>query len=432
MKTKNKNRIFCLKKAQKCKIILILFSILFLNLNSQVKLSSAISEKNKIQSFDDGAWLARFKSSEKIQITDMITDSANIYGLGTIDVDGSVETSDLLLINWGTDGNLKWSKVIEFRNQQASAGEMWSDGSALYIVASFGNSGGPYSSWIAKFDFNGTQIWNRVGQGIGSEYILNIFESNEKIIKLSASADSNYLNIETITKEGGFVSINSIELGDSQDFRDCWVNGTDIFLTGYLDNNATIHHFSLSGSLIDYFLLPFFGRDMPIVGSDTKLLVATGSDIQFDFYTLNYSGDILSQENIIMNDGETPDKCWPDAFWSNGSNFFLSGSGYDPEYSRLPTLIQFSPDMAIEKQIKIGDTMGYGITSITGYNSSIYMTWFSADQSLNLMKIPLNSEVLVYEIKFPDLRFTLLIIGIALVGISILIIKLKPIFLKKA
>ena len=225
--------------------------------------------------------------------------------------------------------------------------------------------------------------------------------------------------------------MNSTDLGDSQDFRDCWVNGTDIFLTGKLGQNATVHHFSLSGSLIDSFILPFTGRDMPIIGSDTKLLVATGSDIQFDFYALNRSGDILSHENIIMNDGETPDKCWPDAFWSNGSNFFLSGSGYDPEYSRSPTLIQFSPDMTIEKQIKIGDTMGFGITSMTGYNNSIYMTWFSSDQSLNLMNIPLNSEVLEYPIKFPDYRVTLLIIGISLAGITILIITLKPIFLKK-
>ncbi|QEE18011.2 hypothetical protein DSAG12_03849 [Promethearchaeum syntrophicum] len=420
-----------MKKAQKCRIMLIIFSLLCVTLTSQVKVSSALSEKNKRQSFDDGAWLVKHKSSELIQITDLVVDSTNIYGFGTIHVDDSVEKSDLLLINWGPDGNLKWSKVIEFRDQQASAGKIWSDGAALYIVARFGNSGGPYSSWMAKWDFNGTQIWNRVGRGIGSEGVLNIFESNEKIIKISVGADSNYLNIETITKEGEFNSIIYIDLGDSQDFRDSWVNGTDFFLTGDLGSNATIHHYSPSGSLIDSFILPFFESSMRFIGSDTKLLVATGSDTQFDFYTLNHSGDILSHENIIMNNGETPDKCWPDAFWSNGSSFFLSGSGYDPEYSRLPTLIQFSPDMIIEKQIKIGNTMGYGITSMTGYNNSIFMTWFSADQSLNLMKIPLNSEVLMYEIKFPDLRVTLLISGITLAGITILIITLKPILQKK-
>jgi len=395
----NSNRRPMLLKRRNIKKSLFLLLILLFGFSSQFTFIKSFSNTNNIQYFGENEWVVSYKTTKTTQITDLWVNDQNIIAFGYQDGDVSVEDANLILFNWAINGTLLWSKLIEFKDQQAIAGDLWSDGTYIYTLAAVEVGGYNLARWIAKWDYDGNNIWNKTASRDGDQRPLGLFYYENHLLSLTSNSGPDTLMFETWATNGTLISSVNLSLGDYNHCRNIWFNDTEFFATGSFEFVPTLYRFSPQGTLLNRTSLEVSSTFICITGNENHLLLSSRGNNSFNTYLLNYSGESVSNATINFQSTESWDNYFVDKMIFDGLNFYLAGNGPYEDSRRIPMIFCLNSTNAVIANTTINDNLGTGGTTLIESDKNLYITWWSADQSIKLMKISSSLTNNVYEIK---------------------------------
>jgi hypothetical protein len=392
--------------------IFLLVMLSFLSFTTQIAQINAQTAASSIQLFAEGEWIASYPTAKNIRITDLWANSENIIAFGTQSThekDINMGDSNLILLNWDVNGTLLWSKTIEFTNQDAHSGEVWSDGISIYTLGTVRESDSSSGGWLAKFDFEGNQLWyNSLSRNYGDQGELGLFFYENHLITLVK--DSGIL-VETWDINGTRISSHRPDLGPHGYCYEMWFNGTDIFAIGKYNQSRVLFRFSPQGILLKATPHSISYPHTTITGNSNYIFL-TGSpeESKISTFLLDYSGYSISNNSISFPENDEITRYWAHSTWCDGIDFYIAGHGPYEDSDRKPLIFRLNQQNQVIANATIDSVVGEGGTIITGYGTNLYIIWYTPFYSLKLIKLPINLTNQAYTLDgesptIPIIRF---------------------------
>ena len=136
--------------------------------------------------------------------------------------------------------------------------------------------------------------------------------------------------------------------------------------------------------------------------------MSSGGKLDLNFLLLDFSGDIKSNKSIKFPETEHYPQYWADSMWYDGIDFYIAGNGPLEYSSRMSVIFRLNDKNKIISNATIENRIGSENPQITGFETDLYITWWSAYQNLKLMKISsnLSNKTYVIEEELQQIPFT--------------------------
>jgi hypothetical protein len=333
-------------------------------------------------------WNATWGGPETEHVGRMVIDSNDdIFITGDTRSYGS-GNRNLYLIKYNSSGSKKWN----ITTGQTSGSLSYTDGygitfkgTDIYVVGATDRDGS-WDLFLAKFDMNGNEQWNKTWGGSDSDYGVDI----------SYDSDSDRLFITARTDSYG-------------------VGDTDIALLSYTSNGVKVQNITWGGVLSD---------------TSTYMLLSN-NDIYITGYTENYGNG--NWELILLKFNRSLQLQWFETWGGTqndignsiaikDSNIYVSGWTWSYSTGNQLCLIELYSSGNIKQSVYWGSDYEYG-KDIVFNNGDLYMAVLRGQSSSELNLAIMKWNITPPTEPIPGFDLILLIYGLQLSLIISLIIK---------